>query len=172
MQSKKPKLINTIGEIHIKGSVVITDPCYLDHGIESDRNWMSVVSGFGLNPYIESNTLYGDWGCSVYNCTGIPEDSEKIGIKIGDFCADAGMVCVCELSNILEKNPKFQEFIDKHEWCVCVIPNFEGTVKINKRQCEYIDDNNQKQYDDIIMVEGEGMKDDKPFSFVSVQTSL
>ena len=49
--------------------------------------------------------------------------------KLGAFCADAGMVAVFLLDEVLIYNPDFSKWIEKHPWCVTVIPNFDGDVQ-------------------------------------------
>lgn len=55
----------------------------------------------------------------------IVEDTEKLG----EFCADAGLVAVFLLDEVLKYNPDFSKWIEEHPWCVTVIPDFEGDVK-------------------------------------------
>lgn len=169
--SKKPKLITTVASCHIKGDVVITDPCYLLHGYDYSgcSNWMSGLSTMRLKPFIQSSTIYGDWSCTVYDCTNAKD--EEIGKPIGEFCADAGMVCICELSNLLSKNPTFDQWIKEHSWCVAVIKNFDGEVQINKYEVEY-EYEGKTTKEDVIMIDGNGIKDGKEFKFVTAQTGL
>ena len=58
-----------------------------------------------------------------WNCIHV---DDKI---IGKFSADAGMVCVCLLDQVLQFNPKFKEWADEHDWCVTIIENFEGNIE-------------------------------------------
>lgn len=55
----------------------------------------------------------------------IVEDTEKIG----RFCADAGLVAVFLLDEVLKYNPDFSKWIEERPWCVTVISDFEGDVK-------------------------------------------
>ena len=48
---------------------------------------------------------------------------------IGNFCADAGMVCVLSMSEVIKYNPEFPKWIEEHPWCVTVIPDFDGEVE-------------------------------------------
>ena len=54
---------------------------------------------------ISVDTLYGDWSCITYN-----SDTHE---KIGEFCADAGMVGVFLLDEVLKYNPDFNYHIDR-----------------------------------------------------------
>lgn len=158
------KLIEKLHKCHIKGDVVITDPCYLVHGymVDSCCNWMTALSIMDLDPFIQTSTIYGDWSCTTYDCTHVKNGGNNI--SIGEFCADSGMVCVCELSNLLSKNPSFEQWIKEHDWCVTVIKNFDGEVQINKYE--------DSQMVEIITVEGFGTKDGVEFEFVTKQTGI
>ena len=130
------------------GTLVITDPCYLD-----------------TKPLIESSTLYGDWSCMVY--PGTPDDNtdyiewdnyylrffsdynfvqhtqeekaqlldEYTAFKeswkkehiLGEFCADAGEVGIFNYDDLTDEDKKFCE---EHHWCAAVIKDFDGDVDI------------------------------------------
>lgn len=158
------KLIENLHKCHIRGDVVITDPCYLVHGYMFDGccNWMTALSIMDLNPFIQTSTIYGDWSCTTYDCTHIKNGGTNQ--PIGEFWADSGMVCVCELSNLLSKNPSFEQWIKEHDWCITVIKNFDGEVQINKYE--------DSQMVEIITVEGFGTKDGVEFEFVTKQTGI
>lgn len=47
----------------------------------------------------------------------------------GEFCADAGEVCVVYLDEAIKYNPEFETFIKEHPWCVTVIEDFDGEVE-------------------------------------------
>nr|DAT77760.1 MAG TPA: hypothetical protein [Caudoviricetes sp.] len=49
--------------------------------------------------------------------------------KLGVFCADAGMVAVFLLEEVLIYNPDFSKWIEEHPWCVTVIPDFDGDIQ-------------------------------------------
>lgn len=49
--------------------------------------------------------------------------------KLGTFCADAGMVAVFLLEEVLIYNPDFSKWIEEHPWCVTVIPDFDGDIQ-------------------------------------------
>lgn len=55
---------------------------------------------------------------------------------IGHFCADAGMVAVFLLDEVLKYNPDFEKWIGKHSWCVTTIPDFDGDIQY------YVDNDN------------------------------
>ena len=163
------RLVENLHKCHIKGDVVITDPCYLVHGYNYDGccNWMTGLSIMDLNPFIQSFTIYGDWSCTTYDCTNAKNG--EINKPIGEFGADSGMVCVCELSNLLSKNPSFEQWIKDHDWCVTVIKNFDGEVQINKYEYE---ENEESEIEEIIVVEGFGTKDGMRFEFATKQNGM
>ena len=87
----------------------------------------------------------------------VPKKSTK---RIGRFCADAGLVCVVNLADVLEANPGFAEWLKSHDGCATVIKGFKGTVKFIT----------SGHWDTELRVHGEGEKDGKPFWFESLQT--
>lgn len=111
-----------------KGTIVITDPCYLDsdNSILNDSNWWDEsnygenMSQFGFTSYICESTIIGDWSWETINV-----DSNEV---IGQFCADAGMVCVCLLDEVLKFNPNFEKWAKAHPWCATIIENFSGNI--------------------------------------------
>lgn len=48
--------------------------------------------------------------------------------KLGIFCADAGMVAVFLLDEVLKYNPDFNKWMEKHDWCVTLIKGFDGEI--------------------------------------------
>ncbi len=55
------------------------------------------------------------------------QPTEKICEKIGEFCADAGMVAVFKLDEILKYNPDFDYHINR-PWTTTVIKDFVGKI--------------------------------------------
>ena len=54
-----------------KGTIVITDPCYLKHSSLDRDSWKESNYGedltvFGCSQWISEGTLYGDWSCTTY----------------------------------------------------------------------------------------------------------
>lgn len=73
-----------------------------------------------------------EYGESSKEFTECKEKFDKITSsleRIGVFGADAGMVSVFLLDEVLIYNPDFFQEIKKHPWCVTVIPDFDGDVK-------------------------------------------
>ena len=80
------------------------------------------LSKIGLKHFDAADTIYGDWGCTAFDI-----DAQK---PVGKFCADVGKVCVCLMSEIKGYNPDFPKWVEKHDWCVTTIPNFDGEAYI------------------------------------------
>lgn len=103
-----------------------------------------------------------------YNFTGKTEEEKKELYKIfsdikkkwvedncyGEFCADAGKVCVVYLEEAIKYNPEFETFIKEHPWCVTVIEDFDGEVE-------------EDVEDDSLMLIGTGNK-----PFFTIQSGL
>ena len=136
-----------------KGTIIITDPCYImraeHHGTTpiTKDDWRACDCGqnmevLGIKHYICENTIYGDWGCTTYEITEdnykvinkfieAQEKGEDYGIdcsKLGNFCADAGLVAVFLLDEVRKYNPDIDKWIASHDWCVTTIPDFDGEV--------------------------------------------
>ena len=120
-------------------TVVITDPCYLldtpdgerplPDGVDTEdtSTWEYCGFGFqmeklGVERYATKETIYGDWSCTVYEF--------PYGRELGKFCADAGLVTVIPLSEVLRFNPRFLDWLSYHEGAATLIPNFTGKVAI------------------------------------------
>lgn len=145
--------------VFIEGDIVITDPCY------TTNSWCN-----GFDPYslpLCRDTIYGDWSCTTYN------KEEKEDREIGQFCADAGMVCVDTLDNILVRKPTFLE--EYPEWCRTIIPNFKGKVKIEVVCVNKEKDEEQFDifnYEVRIVGDGCDKKTGKSYNFYTTQTGL
>ena len=131
----------------IKGTVIITDPCYIKEG----------------HSIMQRNTIYGDWSCMVYkgkmeenkkseewdkyyfdffnryNYTGLTEEDKENLAKefeehkkewlanntIGEFCADSGNVGVFLADLLTERD---LEWCKKHPWYATIINDFDGDI--------------------------------------------
>lgn len=103
-----------------KGDIIITDPCY----ICKDGDWVKCGYGnnmevLGIKNYICRDTIYGDWSCTTYNSI-----TDEV---IGEFCADAGMVAVFLLDEVLKYNPDF-DYHTERPWTTTLIKDFDGEV--------------------------------------------
>lgn len=103
----------------------------------------SNMEALGISTYFTENTLYGDWGCTTYKIEENPYDvingvleaqkrKELYKVKhstiLGEFCADSGQVSVFLLDEVRKYNPDIDKWIEKHDWCVTTIPDFDGEV--------------------------------------------
>lgn len=155
--SKKPKTVSRVVDIFpLNGDVVITDPCYIRDFVE---------------PSHSRDTLYGDWGCSVWDYNPLKADGPKKGQKrFGQFCADGGMVCVETLDE--KQKRRLKRWLKDHEWCATLIENFEGIV-------EYVETTEPVrkpkgvwgEYTSL-SIRGRGFKNGFPYAFVTAQTGL
>lgn len=105
----------------------------------------------GISTYFTEDTIYGDWGCSTYKIVEDPykvinnfveaeekgEDYRIDCFKLGDFCADAGLVSVFLLDEVRKYNLDIDEWIASHSWCITTIPDFVGEVNY------YVDKNKE-----------------------------
>lgn len=156
--------------------IIITDPCYLRHGHGGiNMNWDETES-WCKDHGLYSRNYYGDWGCTVYE-TDKPVGKLRMAKhrELGEFCADAGMVCVLSIEDARKLNPQIDEFARNSPFAVTVIHNFTGTVKFMVQTRterwkigEKLEDVELKE----LRVRGDGEIDGYKASFESVQTSL
>lgn len=106
--------------------IIITDPCYI---IKDDGNddWNKCDYGdrmeaLGIKNYITRSTEYGDWSCTTYDCDTLE--------PIGEFCADAGLVSVFLLDEVIEYNPDFDDHMTSN-WTTTLIKNFTGDIYVD-----------------------------------------
>lgn len=110
-----------------KGSIIITDPCYIAAEIISNDDWGLCEYGenmevLGISPtHLVAGTIYGDWSCTTFNT-----DTKE---PIGRFCADAGLVGVFLLEDVLKYNPDFNYHTER-TWTATLIEDFDGEVEI------------------------------------------
>lgn len=74
----------------------------------------------GIKNYLTHDTIYGDWGCTVFD-----SDTKK---PLGRFCADAGLVSVFLLHEVLAYNPNFNYHLER-PWTTTIIPDFKGASR-------------------------------------------
>lgn len=122
---------------------------------ENKRDWEICEYGknmeaLGIHNYVVDSTLYGDWSCTTYN-----SDTKEV---IGEFCADAGMVAVFLLDEVLKYNPDF-DYHTERPWTTTLIKDFHGTVELAMKK--------SKRYGDYVEVIGKGN-----INFVGKQTGI
>jgi len=133
-----------------KGDIIITDPCYITK--DDTKDWE--LSGYGENmeklgikTYLTRNTIYGDWSCTTFN-----SDTHE---PIGQFCADAGLVSVFLLDEVLKYNPDFDYHLNRH-WTTTLIKDFDGEIKINIVGVEYKNEEGYIENNEEVRVIGKG----------------
>lgn len=154
-QPKPESREEVVESFDVDGDIVITDPCYIDEFI---------------NPSHSRSTLYGDWGCSVWSFDPSVENMPKEGEKpFGEFCADSARVCVTVLGSYARK--KIENWLKGREWCATIIDGFKGKVEYIEL-IEYMAYDGEWVEDRSLRVRGTGIKDGKPYGFITSQTSL
>lgn len=146
--------------IIFNGDILITDPCYI---IRKDRkdDWNTCCYGYdmeklGINHYMIRDTLYGDWRCTTFD-----SDTKE---SIGRFCADAGLVSVMSLDEVLKYNP---DYYGDLVFTATIIRDFYGTVQFVVKQ-----DKNKEEYYLEVIGHGINKVTDKPINFVGKQTGF
>lgn len=140
-----------------KGTIIITDPCYVIKDEDKncvDYTYDSIMSKLGISHFIIKSTIYGDWSCTTFKTIDDPyynlkaledayDSDEYVKIdypKLGEFCADAGMVAVFDLDELRKYNPNIDKWIASNSWCVTTITGFDGDVEyyVDKYNCAHI----------------------------------
>lgn len=140
-----------------KGDIIITDPCYIIR--KNSDDWTKCGCGdfmenLGIKNYLCRDTIYGDWSCTTFNL-----DTKK---EIGKFCADAGLVAVFLLDEVLAYNPDF-DWYESKPWTTTLIRDFDGDIEMKVIHIEGIYDEDTEWYekgekwtDDFLSVVGTG----------------
>lgn len=77
----------------------------------------------------EAGEKYGWSSTQRLACSKVLSDAFSDMKKLGVFCADAGLVAVFLLDEVLKYNPGISKWIEEHPWCSTVIPDFDGDVQ-------------------------------------------
>jgi hypothetical protein len=89
------------------------------------------MKNFGFTQFIWEDTLYGDWSCTTFELEHTFTDLESVKTKekpLGRFCADAGLVAVFLLDEVLKWNPEFDYHTERPHTTTC-IKDFDGTIE-------------------------------------------
>lgn len=162
------------GPMEFDGDIIITDPCYI---MKEDDDWATCAYGenmeaLGVTHYMTRDTLYGDWSCTTFDT-----DTKE---AIGEFCADAGLVSVFLLDEVLKYNPDYDWHITK-PFTATVIKDFKGTVEFAVKHIEgyYEEDTDYWKKGEyweyyVLEVVGHGINKvtGKPINFVGKQTGI
>ena len=170
-------------QIEFDGDILITDPCYViraeHHGtipITKD-DWCTCNYGYdmkklGINHFMTRDTLYGDWFCTTFN-----SDTKQ---SIGNFCADAGLVSVMLLEEVLKYNPDY-DCKKETEYKATIIRDFKGTVQFVVKHIDgyYEDTTDYHQKGDYweeyyLEIVGHGINkvSGKPINFIGKQSGF
>lgn len=141
--------------MRFKGDIIITDPCYIirDKDELTEDDWQACDYGenmeaLGIKNYLCRNTIYGDWSCTTFRT----ENDEVLG----EFCADAGLVAVFLLDEVLKYNPNF-DYHTERPWTTTLIKDFDGDIELSVVPFTYIDeDTNEECEDSEVRVVGTG----------------
>lgn len=165
------------------GDIIITDPCYITrakhHGTEPlyEDDWGYCNYGknmetLGIKNYITRDTIYGDWSCTTYNT-----DTKEV---IGRFCADAGLVSVFLLDEVLAYNPGFDYHLNQ-TWTTTWIKNFKGTVQCIVEEIRGVHEEDTKwwkkgdlwtEYEVKVVGHGINKVTGEPINFIGTQTGF
>ena len=152
------------------GDIIITDPCYVTR--ENSRDDYYDFKSVGVEHSMVRDTIYGDWSCTTFNA--------DTGEVLGEFCADAGMVSVLSLDEILRYNPKFDYHTTK-PWTTTLIRDFKGSVRFVIKESKWTLDKDTSYgkagdefTDYYVEVVGKGInkKTGEQLNFVGKQTGL
>lgn len=151
--------------MYFKGNVIITDPCYIirkDNELTEDDweacDYGDYMEALGIKNYLCRDTIYGDWSCTTFNT-----DTEEV---LGEFCADAGLVGVFLLDEVLQYNPNFDYHLNR-TWTTTLIENFDGEINIDVVEFTDKDEDGNDWSDSEVRVIGKGN-----INFYTTQTGL
>ena len=130
---------------------------YCDCGVDMGK--------LGFANSLVSSTRYGDWSCTTVQLDN-HEDRHPIG-KLGNFCADAGLVGVFLLDEVLKYNPDYKDHLEKDR-TTTLIKDFHGEIMISEITKKYEDEETGDIGEDIaVSVMGKGN-----INFETVQTGF
>lgn len=108
------------------GALLLTDPVYI---VNSDADWKILLSegydhaalhllGIGISLSAEAG--------SDAQRTVLDEN----GRKIGTFCTDSALFCVCDLAQVLAYHQDFLNKNEKYPGTFCIVRDFDGEVSL------------------------------------------
>jgi len=156
-------------KIELDGDVLITDPCYI---VDDDDDWERSDYGkhfekIGITNFVTHDTIYGDWSCSMFDT----ETDEKVG----DFCADAGMVTIISLDQAMNYNKTGVKALLKKDWCATIVKNFKGTGQIKIKEVQWEDKETKElhtDYEAYVELIGIDKTTNKNVKYISKQTGF
>ncbi len=75
----------------------------------------------GLKHFYVGNTIYGPWGCRIYD--------RRTKKELGRFCSDSGLFGIFSLSEVMNYNPNYSKHRSQ-PWTSTIIPNFRGEIQV------------------------------------------
>ena len=111
-----------------KGDIILTDPMYLIRK-GSPNDWKTALSeGYdhaalhllGIGTYLSAEA--GE--------DGRLEVRNDAGERVGEFCTDSALYCVCDLNEVLAYNPDLLTNYAEFPNTFCVIRDFDGEVSV------------------------------------------
>ncbi len=112
--------------MRFSGDLLLTDPAYL---VKSAADWQLALSeGY-------DRAALHLLGIRDYLTVGAGEDTMRYVIdpeanRIGIFCTDSALFCVCDLAQLLAYNPDFLEKNEKYPDTFCIVSGFDGDVSV------------------------------------------
>lgn len=110
-------------------------PDYWRNGSIDISNRGVGLENFGFSNWIWESTLYGDWSCSAFKLKDGSVNkpisklkNEDVESTFGNFCADAGLVGVFLLNEVLAFNPEF-DYHKERPWTTALIEDFDGEIE-------------------------------------------
>lgn len=150
-----------------RGNYVVTDPCYLLRDGEGYGELAESLPVFKMR-----GTLYGDWSCTMFRTESAEPDGNPV--PVGQFCADAGLVCVADWDGAVRHNPDVASWPDGRPWTMTVLRGFEGVATFRVTEEELgPDGDGRPRYDRWLEVILEGTDaDGNPVRYEGRQTGL
>lgn len=110
--------------MNFKGTIIITDPCYLipnDADYEK-TNYGKQLDKLGFTTFLVADTGFGDWDNTI---------TKDDGTILGNFCADSGQVCVVLAEDAIEYYPEMAQIVKLKSSMYAIIEDFDGDVEID-----------------------------------------
>ncbi|MBQ9716513.1 MAG: hypothetical protein IJV76_00825 [Clostridia bacterium] len=109
-----------------QGDLLLTDPMYIIKK-DSGYDWNLLLSeGYdhaALHLLGIRNYLSAEFGeDTVRNVVN------SNGVRIGSFCSDSSLFCVCDLKQVLAYNPDFLIMNNGYPDSFCVVRDFDGEI--------------------------------------------
>jgi hypothetical protein len=108
------------------GALLLTDPAYI---VNSDADWKILLSeGYdhaALHLLGIGSSLSAEAGSDTQRTV-----LDESGRKIGTFCTDSALFCVCDLAQVLAYHPDFPKKNEKYPGIFCIVRDFDGEISL------------------------------------------